>query len=335
MNSHSIAVIGAGLAGLACARSLTEAGLYPQVFEAQRAPGGRLATRRFEAASFDHGAQYLTVANDSFDRVIRTAHAAGAVARWSPRRPADDHARDEFWVGAPGMNSLPRWLAQDLDVEYGARIVRIERGQRGRRGWTLVDDRGGAYVDFAIVVLALPAPAAAGLAAAHTSLAGRAQAVPMAPCWAAMVAFVEPLEGVPDAAWSGDPVLPWFARNGSKPGRDTPQSWVLHASADWSRAAFDQPAARVQQALFERFSERIGRPLPRPLLSDSHRWRQARVETPLGEPFLLDADAGIGFCGDWCIDARAEAAFLSGDALGAALARSRRAARSGKMRESR
>jgi predicted NAD/FAD-dependent oxidoreductase len=51
-----------------------------------------------------------------------------------------------------------------------------------------------------------------------------------------------------------------------------------------------------------------------------HRWRHARVEAPLGEPWLADWDAALAFCGDWCLDARVEAAFLSGDALGGALA---------------
>jgi hypothetical protein len=100
---------------------------------------------------------------------------------------------------------------------------------------------------------------------------------------------------------------------------------VLHAGAEWSRLEFDRPAGQVQKALLKRFSERIGRTLPPPRLSDSHRWRHARVEAPLGEAFLLDRDAGIGFCGDWCLDARVEAAFLSGDSLGTALAESQRA----------
>ncbi|HIP78813.1 MAG TPA: FAD-binding protein, partial [Kiloniellaceae bacterium] len=41
-----IAVIGAGLAGLLCARRLQDAGLHPVVFEKSRGLGGRLATRR-------------------------------------------------------------------------------------------------------------------------------------------------------------------------------------------------------------------------------------------------------------------------------------------------
>lgn len=316
MNPVSIAVIGAGLAGIACARRLSVAGRHLRVFERQRAPGGRLATRRFEAGAFDSGAQYLTAREPEFRRAIEAAHAAGAAERWQPHWPGGEQEQADLWVGTPGMSALPRFLARDLDIEYGARIVRLERM---RAGWTLIDDRGAGHPGFGCVVLALPAPEAAALAAIHTPLAERVGAVPMAPCWAVMAAFTEPLEGVPDAAFTGDAILPWYARNGSKPFRDAPNAWVLHASGIYSLREFDAPPARVQQALLDRFAGQLGRSLPGVLLSDSWRWRHARVEAPLGEPFLLDRAAGIGFCGDWCLDARGEAAFMSGDALGAAL----------------
>ena len=331
MNSLSVAVVGAGLAGIACALRLGEAGVHARVFESQRAPGGRLATRRFAVASFDHGAQYLTATDNCFLELLDRAAAAGAANRWNPAWPGRDPS-DELWIGLPAMNSLPRYLAEDLDVEYGARIVRLEFT---RRGWTLLDDRGAAHADFAAVALALPAPAAATLAAGRTPLAARVRAVPMAPCWAVLVAFDASLPGMPDAGFAGDAMLRWYARNGSKPGRDALDSWVLHASPDWSRVEFDQPAQNVQRALLDRFAEHIGRALPRALVSDAHRWRHARVEAPLGEPCLLDQDSGIGFCGDWCLDARAEAAWLSGTALGTALSEAREVIGSGKIRDSR
>jgi len=332
MNPASAAVIGAGLAGIACAQRLSDAGWQLRVFESQRAPGGRIATRRFEAAAFDHGAQYFSVREPSFRAAIEKAELAGFAGRWRPRWPAGDQERGDLWVGSPGMSALPRFLSEGLDIEYGARITRLERSQSG---WTLIDDRGAGHPDFGFVVLALPAPEAAALAASHTPLADRVRAVPMAPCWAAMVAFSHPLRDVPDAGFTDDSVLPWFARDGSKPGRDAPDAWVLHASAGYSRREFDAPSARVQKTLLTRLSGQLGRTLPAILLSDTHLWRHARVEAPLGEPFLLDRSAGIGFCGDWCLDARAEAAFLSGDAIGMALSQTRYPDSSGKMRDSR
>jgi renalase len=328
-NSASVAVVGAGLAGIACARALRAAGAQVRVFEARRTPGGRLATRRFAVASFDHGAQYLTASDPAFLSVLTQSAAAGAAERWQPDWPGGPAG---LWVGAPAMNALPRQLAADLDVEYGARILRIERG---RRGWTLLDDRGCGHADFTAVAIALPAPAAAALAGSRTPFASRLRAVAMEPCWAVMAAFDAPLSGVPDAAATDDAVLAWYARNGSKPGREAPDAWVLHASPTWSRVEFDQPAHVVQRALLDRFSERIGRALPRAIVADAHRWRHARVESPLAEDCLLDHDAGLGFCGDWCIGASAEAAWISGAALGGKLGQAREAIGSGKIRGSR
>jgi hypothetical protein len=331
MNAASVAVIGAGLAGIACARRLGEAGVHVRVFEAQRAPGGRLATRRFAAASFDHGAQYLTVADPAFRDLLAAAATAGAAARWEPDWP-QRAGHGDLWVGTPAMNSLPRFLAADLDVEYGTRIQRLERG---RRGWTLVDDRGLAHADYTAVAIALPAPAAGALAGGRTPLAARVKAVPMAPCWTALVAFDAALPGLPDAGLDDDPVLRWYARNGSKPGREGANAWVLHAAPEWSRIEFDQGAVNVQRALLDRFSERTCRTLPRVQVADAHRWRHARVEAPLGEECLLDLEAGIGFCGDWCLGARGEAAWMSGRSLGGLLARAREVTCSGKIRDSR
>jgi predicted NAD/FAD-dependent oxidoreductase len=331
MNTASVAVVGAGLAGLACARALHDAGVPVRLFESQRAPGGRLATRRFAAASFDHGAQYLTASDPGFRALLERAEAAGTAASWQPRWPQRDGG-ETLWVGAPGMAALARHFAAGLDVEYGTRIVRLVEA---RRGWTLLDDRGAAHADYAAVAIALPAPAAAALAAGCTPLAARVRMVAMAPCWAAMVAFDDPLSGVADAGFTGDPLLAWYARNSSKPGREGPESFVLHASPGWSRVEFDQPPRNVQQALLDRFSEQVGRTLPRVLVADAHRWRHARVEEPLGEPVLFDRESAVGFCGDWCLEARAEAAWRSGAALGAELGRARAAMASGKIRGSR
>lgn len=331
MNAAPVAVVGAGLAGLACARAVHEAGVPARVFESQRAPGGRLATRRFAAASFDHGAQYLTASAPDFRSRLERAASEGVAATWQPQWP-QRNGGEPLWVGTPGMAALARHFAAGLDVEYGTRVVRLVSG---RRGWTLLDDRGAAHADYAAIALALPAPAAAALATGCTRLAARVRMVPMAPCWAAMVAFDELLPDVADAAFTGDPLLAWYARNSSKPGREAREAFVLHASPGWSRVEFDQPPQYVLQALLDRFSENVGRPLPRTLVADAYRWRHARVEEPVGEACLFDRETDIGFCGDWCLEARAEAAWRSGTALASELGQARGATASGKIRGSR
>src|SRR5882757_1096357 len=80
-----IAIVGAGIAGLVCARTLVERGLSVCLFEREAWPGGRLATRRGEVLSFDHGVQYFTTQDPQFEPVVRQWQAAGIVAPWRGR----------------------------------------------------------------------------------------------------------------------------------------------------------------------------------------------------------------------------------------------------------
>ena len=58
---HDVIIVGAGLAGLAAAKSLLAQGLQVVVLEADDRPGGRLKTDRFNGFLLDHGFQvYLT-----------------------------------------------------------------------------------------------------------------------------------------------------------------------------------------------------------------------------------------------------------------------------------
>lgn len=317
MARRTIAVVGAGLSGLACARRLAEAGHAVRVFEKSRAVGGRMATRREEAAAWDHGAQYFTIGDARFDALVGAARAAGHVAAWTPRWPGGEQEQRELWVGVPGISALPRWMAGGLELQLGTPIVALDRHGGA---WSLLDDAGGQHAGFDAVALAMPAPQVLPLVADHPALAALLAGVVMAPCWTLMVAFERRLEVPLDADWSTDAVLPWFARNSAKPRRSGLDAWVLHADAEWSRDHLEAEAATIRDALLQRFAARVAVPLPGVAVAQTHRWRYARVMMPLGETCLFDDDAGIGACGDWCIDARVEAAFLSGEALGARLA---------------
>jgi len=317
MNAGKIAVIGAGLAGLACARRLVEAGRSVTVFDKARVAGGRMATRRTELAAWDHGAQYFTARDPAFERLVEQARVAQQLAPWRPRWPGGEQEGSTLWVGLPGLSAFPRWLAGGLDVACGTRILSLSRRAPG---WTLTDDGGRDFSGFDLVVLAVPAQQAAALAEGHTPLAAPVAAVRMDPCWAVMAAFERRVETDIDADWSPDPVLPWLARNSSKPGRAGLDAWVLHADPGWSRERLEEDAKGIQAALLERLAGRLAAQLPPVAALDAHRWRHARVVEPLGEDYLVDRAAGIAFCGDWCLDARVEAAFISGDRLGAHLA---------------
>ncbi|MFM2034129.1 MAG: hypothetical protein RJA32_764, partial [Pseudomonadota bacterium] len=69
-NKKTVAVIGAGISGAACAFELQSLGFEVQVYEKSRGASGRLSTRRTETWSADHGAQYFTARDPLFIKEV-------------------------------------------------------------------------------------------------------------------------------------------------------------------------------------------------------------------------------------------------------------------------
>lgn len=315
-----VAVIGAGMAGLSCARSLARAGLSVAIFDKARGAGGRMATRRGEQASFDHGAQYFTVRSPDFAADVAQWQAAGAAALWPARVKAWDGSQfsavaDEArWVGLPGMSALCRHLLGDLDF---AAQHKLSAFARDGAGWRLDFDNGETAACRQLV-LALPAPQAASLLADQPALQAQAAAVSMQPCWAVMLRLDEVLEVDFDACFVNAGPLGWVARNSSKPGRPAGEAWLLHASAAWSQAQLGAKEDSVGQQLLAAFAELCGRRLS-PVELLAHRWLHAQAEAPLSVGCLYDAEAHLGLAGDWLNGARLEGAWHSGLALAQAI----------------
>ena len=138
----------------------------------------------------------------------------------------------------------------------------------------------------------------------------------MDPCLALMAAYAAPLRAPFDVDWRADPIIPFVCRNDSKPDRGATQAWVLHADGDYSRERFQDEESSVVASLLAAFARRLDDPdAATPAGTVLHRWRYARVTAPLDQDCLYDADNGVGLCGDWCLAARVEAAYQSGEAL--------------------
>ncbi|MFY7746151.1 MAG: NAD(P)/FAD-dependent oxidoreductase [Erythrobacter sp.] len=307
-NSSDYLIIGAGMAGLACATTLASAGARVTVLDKGRGPGGRMAARRVELAgenvSFDHGAQYFTARDPAFRTVVAGWEAAGVAARW----PA---AGEDAWVGVPGMNAPIRELAKVLDVRWG---VRAEKLVREGAGWRVETDAGAFSA--ARVLVAVPAEQAAVLLAeVAPKLAGLAASVTSVPCWAVMAGFTQNLPIAADCYRSDTGPVSWAARNSAKPGRAAPEAWVIHASPARSLALVDRPREEVAQALLGDFFAACGTAPVTPLHLDAHRWLYALPQALAGEGARFDEGLGIGIAGDWLHSPRVEGAWLSGRAL--------------------
>ncbi|MEM8548982.1 MAG: NAD(P)-binding protein, partial [Pseudomonadota bacterium] len=163
-----VAVVGAGVAGMAAAGILARANHDVSVFEKSRGPGGRVATRRRETLRFDHGAQYLTAKDPRLARHLDSWLADGQIESWPQRvvrgRPGLWRSEEPYarWRGAPGMNAVARAQAEDLPVTTETRVTALMQGQSG---WIVcTDDQAGpSEQTFDAILLAIPAPQAAAL----------------------------------------------------------------------------------------------------------------------------------------------------------------------------
>ncbi len=334
-----IAVIGAGIAGLACARTLQRAGCDVQLFEAADQPGGRLATQDTPFGTFDTGAQYFTVRDARFTQALQ-ATAADVVRPWSANavRVLDEHgrmveaalpAREAHWVAVPSMNRLPQRWAEPLlatgALHLGTRVDRIVADAASPSAWQVqVLDSAGTHrthPGFDAVMLALPASSARDLllkSEQPATLLPRLADVEVAPCWTLVMAFpnaaqprLNTLGPQWNAARSTHHRIAWLARESSKPGRTQIERWTVQASAAWSREHENDDEARVTGKLLKAFGEITGIRAT-PAFTEARLWRQAQTMVPLGDAFVWDAARGVGLCGDWCIGHRVEDAFVSG-----------------------
>jgi len=239
-----IAIVGAGLSGLTCARRLQERGHSVVVYEKSEAAGGRMGTRQTELGGFDHGAQYFTVSSERFKKEVGAWNKAGWVKPWESKlvalengvaTPAGRTNGSARLVAVPGMAALGTRLADGLALRSGQTVRKLERfGDQ----WLLAVMCDTVPVDasagpFDAVILAIPADQAMPLLQSHSSLAGQVGQEHLAPCWALILSFEQALGLDYDGAWVKGSRLKWIARNTSKPQPPPGEPLIGHSPTEW------------------------------------------------------------------------------------------------------
>jgi renalase len=321
-----VAIIGAGLAGAACAHALIDAGITVTVFEKSRGPGGRMATRRAsyvdaqskeQTAGFDHGAPFFEAANPMFRGVLARAERAGCVVPWRPRTRGQwpGTSNQNVFVPVPNTPSLARYILDGISVQTGQQVQKL---LQSNAGWQLLFSDGSTSAMFDHVVLAIPPAQAAVLLADHQrEWSDKLAALKMNPCWTLMM-----VSDHIDTDWdliNGDGgVLSLVVRNDHKPARVAPPAcatWVVHASTEWSVGHLEDDPQAVTDALVAAFEREMSpRRKFRYHYRAVHRWRYAQRPTAAKTDATSWSDAALGLsvCGDFLSSADVEGAWLSG-----------------------
>jgi predicted NAD/FAD-dependent oxidoreductase len=298
---HRVAVIGAGIAGLAAARLLSQNGIFCSVFEKSRGLGGRMATREIDGLTFDHGVQYLRPRGPRFSSFLNICREAGFVQAWT----------DQYLVGVNRMTTLARILAAGVEVEYNYSVKSLARRSDG---WGVLSEEG-SHSGYDAVLLAIPAPQAVVLLdSAEVHFDGIAQ-VRYTPCITLMLAYEHQTNFTEKFVRNRSGPVSWISQNSSKPGREKMmQTFVVHANANWSSANLDAPLEQIKEELLL-LSNDIIRTQNMPTISLIHKWRYAFVAKNANRGYFWNYQQKIGACGDYCIGASVESAFNSGEAL--------------------
>ena len=317
-----VAIIGAGIAGLSCARELQSHGLSADVYEKSRGPSGRMSTRRTPDWSADHGAQYFTARDPRFIQEVENWIKTGSAAIWKPKLKVyeagvwrDSNSEEIRYVGTPNMNSPGKHLAEELSIQYEATISQMQR-KSGK--WHLqCNEIGDIPTLYDFVVLAIPAPQASILIKDLDDRASRITATgQMKACWTMMAHLPHQLTTDFDAAFINQEIISWICQNRSKPMRQS-NLWTIHGNPSWSQENVEISKEDAQDRMLKCLTS-LGFNCKDAEIS-MHRWRYASggLQNPMN--FLLLPDIGLGLCGDWLNGGRVEGAWLSGHELAVAL----------------
>ena len=318
-----VAVLGAGIAGVACARVLLDAGCDITIVDRGRAPGGRMASRRLrdtgtscDGRIVDYGASYFTAGDDAFATVVDRWMERGLARAWT----------DTFHVYEPGGIVGVRTGPIRYASPYGLRslVEDLATGlptiEQQREVASLTQGVGHVIVDgetFDRVAVCMPMPQAARFVPPEMLPSD-------VPSWEPVIAvtmvFADRTWGDIDGVFvNDDPVLTWIADDGRRRGDQAPVL-VAHVNPVLAAGHLDDPSgvsplavATVRQVLgIDELPDWVW----------AHRWSIARPIEARPEACWVHPHLPIGFAGDaWAGRPRVEAAWSSGTALGHALIR--------------
>jgi renalase len=315
-----LAIIGAGVAGLAAAHKLRSdrPDIAIAIFEKSRGVGGRAATRRAHGAIFDHGAQYVKGASPDVDRLLRHTLPHDTLRniplpvwtfdRHSVIAPGDRQQNDENrWTYSDGLTRLAKELARDLDIRNQTRIERIARREQE---YVLIDDTGVEVGSANAILLTPPAPQTRSLIAASDlghdpqPLLDELAQAQYRPCLTLTLGFDPVLRDRPFYALvNTDKAHPvsWLAYEHQKPDRMTDGQQVLIAQMAplWSREHWDDDLPTLTDHVTTMLRALLDEELPPPRWADRQGWRYALPDGGSDFDALNNAIPGLFFAGDF------------------------------------
>lgn len=310
-----VAIVGAGVAGLSCARELVDHGVEVQILEKSRGVGGRCATRRIEGAAVDHGLAFYHGDDPEFLTALREVESdppiewpkriTGDGAPCQPNAYRPGHTRLAY---ASGVSAFPKHLATGMEVRLETRATALAPAD----GVVVLHTDRGEEIRARTAVLTAPPAQAAALLRTVTGEPSRdvtatielLSGVSTVRCLTVIVAFAGT---VPDPGWDvcyprESDILQQVIHDSAKRAAPSRRLFVCQARPGWSADHWDDPESDWIGAMLEELAHILGGSDLRPSWTATQRWRFARMTggDGLTAPILIEFPAGgrIGITGE-------------------------------------
>lgn len=322
--SRRVAIIGAGMAGIAAARKLRDQGHACVLFEKSRGLGGRAATRRLEGYTFDTGATSLAadghaiaqaalkdIATDDLVLIEKPiyVHEFLRVRPGDPQRNATNR-----YCWRQGMTQLSKLLTHDLEVRLEQRVEKFEAKNGGFRV---------GNEDFDGLIITAPLPQALELCAASDVIRPGGNCF-YRPCLSVLLGFDQPVD-VPYFALidpTGRSTLTWLSIESTKSPDRAPEGHtaiVAQLSPSYSQWHYDEPDALITQDTVVDIMRLYGESFAKPIVAEVKRWRYSQPERTSRFQSVNPARERLILTGDGVIGGRMEMAWDAGETAAAAL----------------
>lgn len=289
------------MAGLSAARILTQKGHEITVLDKGRGVGGRMSTRTIENAKADHGAQYFSVKTIEFQTLISELQTENITSEWHLAQRENIR-----YIGAKGMNTIPKKMASSLNVLVNEKVILIENNR--------VKTESGNVYDFDNLIITIPIPQVIDLF--NNSKIDFSQQdnsvlekIEYEPCIAIMAVLKQPTEIISGGIILENQPVAWIADNFQKGITEIP-TVTLHASSTYSTERFDDDLQEVAKELLSSVNQYVN---PENVVSfQTHRWRFSNATKRYDKPFYQIENQPIYLAGDGFGMGNVEGAFLSG-----------------------
>lgn len=330
--SYDTIVVGAGVAGLECARTLAAGGRRVLVVERARGVGGRCATRRFDDQPVDFGPLFLHGSDPAFLAALASVPEATALPSWprrvegrgAPCQPSTFKPGERRLAFAEGLAVFPRHLARGLEVRLSTPVQRLSLGARN---WNVHTEQG-EVLEARDVVVALALEQSRALLATvdpAPELAGALGLLSLFVTVPSLTLIAGYGLDTPEPAWDvqypeDSGCLQLISHDSAKRLAPRARVLVLQATPRWSRQRLEFPERDWAAELLLEASARVGAWVSQPRFASAHRWLHARVErgSELAQPLCLPLPGGqrLGLAGElFSPGGGVQAAWLSGGKL--------------------